>query len=495
MWRAGSGSCPLSTPERRELAPDLEISRVLTGLWQVADLEREGPLDIEAAAAAMDAYAAAGFTTFDMADHYGSAEKIAGACAARAPRRDGDLQLLTKWTPAPGPHTPDTVRAAVERSLRRLRADAIDLLQFHAWRYPDPSWLDCLFALEELRREGLIRHLGLTNFDAAHLEMVLNTGIEVVSNQVSCSLLDPRASGAMTEVCLKHGIHLLAYGTLAGGFLTERWLGAPDPGPDGTRTWSEMKYRRFVEAAGGWERLQGLLAAIRAVARRHGVSMANVAARAVLDRPAVAGVIIGARLGRSEHIADTLRLASLRLDAEDRERLAAAAGALDPIPGDCGDEYRRPPWLTAAGDLSHHVGTFPSPYPVHDGPGPRRRALSGTVWEEVAGFSRAVRVGDRISVSGTTATHGERLIGGEDPASQAHFVIDKIEGAIEALGGRLEDVVRTRIFISEVAHWEPVARAHGARFGAIQPANTLVQADLIGSGYLVEIEAEARVDR
>ncbi|WP_419947719.1 aldo/keto reductase [Candidatus Palauibacter sp.] len=468
---------------------------MLTGLWQVADLEREGPIDIEAAAAAMDAYTAAGFTTFDMADHYGSAEEIAGACASRAPHRDGDMQLLTKWTPAPGPHTPETVREAVERSLRRLRTDAIDLLQFHAWHYPDPSWLDCLFALQELKDEGLIRHLGLTNFDAVHLDMVLHTGIDVVSNQVSYSLLDGRAAGAMTEVCLRHGVQLLAYGTLAGGLLTERWFDVEDPGPDGVKTWSEMKYRRFVGAAGGWGRLQVLLAAVRAVAQKHGVSMANVAARAILDRPAVAGVIIGARLGRREHIADNLRLSSLKLDAADRKTLAAASGSLDPVPGDCGDEYRRPPYLTAAGDLSDHLDELPSPYPVRTGTGGRTRVDSGTVWEDIAGYSRAVRTGDRIAVSGTTATHGDRLVGGDDPASQTHFVIDKIEGAIEALGGRLEDVVRTRIFVPELADWEPVARAHGHRFGGIRPVNTLVQAGLIGSGYRVEIEADARVGR
>ncbi len=468
---------------------------MLTGLWQIADLEREGPIDADAAADAMDAYSRAGFTTFDMADHYGSAEEIAGACAARAPHRGGDLQLLTKWTPAPGAHTPETVREAVQRSLDRLRADAIDLLQFHAWRYADPSWLDCLFALQELKDEGLIRHLGLTNFDAIHLDMVLHSGIEVASNQVSFSLLDGRAAGAMTEVCLRHGVQLLAYGTLAGGLLTERWLGAEDPGPAGVKTWSEMKYRRFVEAAGGWDRLQGLLAAMRSVAEKHGASMANVAARAILDRPAVAGVIIGARLGRSEHIADNLRLSSLRLDAEDRERLAAAGAALDPLPGDCGDEYRHPPYLTAAGDLSDHLEEIPAPYPVQDGPGGRTRVGSGTVWEDLAGYSRAVRTGDHIAVSGTTATHGDRLVGGEDPAVQTHFVIDKIEGAIESLGGRLEDVYRTRVFIPELADWEPVARAHGHRFGDIRPANTLVQAGLIGSGYRVEIEAEARVGR
>jgi enamine deaminase RidA (YjgF/YER057c/UK114 family) len=102
-------------------------------------------------------------------------------------------------------------------------------------------------------------------------------------------------------------------------------------------------------------------------------------------------------------------------------------------------------------------------------------------------------VGDRILVSGTTASHGDRLIGGCDPAAQAHFAIDKIEGALQSLGGRLEDVVRTRVLVSDIAHWEPVARAHGRRFGDIRPVNTLVQAPLVGSEYLVEIEAEAIV--
>jgi enamine deaminase RidA (YjgF/YER057c/UK114 family) len=111
----------------------------------------------------------------------------------------------------------------------------------------------------------------------------------------------------------------------------------------------------------------------------------------------------------------------------------------------------------------------------------------------MAGFARALRQGDRILVSGTTATHKEKLIGGTDPASQMHFCMDKIEGAIQSLGGRMEDVVRTRIYISDPEIWEPVARAHGQRFHHIQPTNTLVNAGLIGEGYLVEMEAEALV--
>jgi len=484
---AGPGVC-------RRLGDTLHISPIVTGLWQIADLEQDGDvIDPDAAAAAMRTYVEAGLTTFDMADHYGSAEDVAGAYRVRF---GGDAQFLTKWVPKPGRYTRDDVRAAIEVSLRRLKVETLDLLQFHAWRYSDPGWLDCLFWLDELRDEGLIRNLALTNFDAAHLRMVLESGVEVVSNQVCYSLLDRRAGGPMTEVCERFGVSLLAFGTVAGGVLTERWLGATDPAEAGIErleTWSLMKYRRFIAAAGGWEPFQRALEAVKAVADKHGVSMANVACRYVLDQPAVAGVIIGARLGRSEHIDDNARLLDLTLDAEDRASLDASAGALDPIPGDCGDEYRRPPFLTASGDLSDHFDEFPSPYEVVADSSGRRRAASGTVWEDLAGYSRAVREADRILVSGTTATHGDRLIGGDDAASQTHFIIDKIEGAIESLGGTLSDVVRTRIFIHRKEIWEDVCRVHGARFADIRPANTLVSAGLIGDEYLVEMEAEAVV--
>ena len=167
---------------------------------------------------------------------------------------------------------------------------------------------------------------------------------------------------------------------------------------------------------------------------------------------------------------------------------------LDPVPSDCGDEYRKTPILTATGDMTHHFDTVPTPFTPIEMNSKRTKVLSGTIWEDMAGYSRAVRKGNRISVSGTTATHGERMIGGNDPAAQAHFVIDKIQGAIESLGGKLEDVVRTRVFINNINDWESVARAHGERFKDIQPANTLVEARLVGEGYLVEIEADAIVD-
>ncbi len=481
----------MSNVQRIALAPDLEISRLVTGLWQIADMERDtGEIDPAPAAQDMGRYVDAGLTTFDMADHYGSSEVIAGHFDQKHP---GRAQLLTKWVPKPGSLGASDVREAVERALTRMRRDRLDLLQFHAWSYADPSYLDGLFHLQALQEEGLIRCLGVTNFDTAHLRLLLTSGIRVVSNQVCYSLLDQRARRDMTELCQRYGVKLLAFGTLAGGFLTERWLGMREPSQVDLKTWSQMKYKRFIDAAGGWDRYQNLLAALDRTAQRLGVSVANVATRAILDSPAVGAVIVGARLSESAHVEDNLRVFEFALDEEARQTIGEAVAKFDPIPGDCGDEYRKPPFLTASGDLSHHLEKFPTPFPTREGPGGRTLALSGTAWEDVAGYARAIRIGDRIWVSGTTATHGARQIGGDDPASQAVFCLDKIEGALQSLGAKIEDVVRTRIYVSSTDHWEPVSRAHGARFSDVRPANTLVRADLVGDGYLVEMEAEALI--
>ena len=152
----------------------------------------------------------------------------------------------------------------------------------------------------------------------------------MISNQVCFSLLDRRAAGALSDVCRARGVRLLAYGTLAGGWLSNRWLGQPEPDWERGGTWSQMKYGRFLRVAGGWEALQRVLRAADAVARRHDVSIANVASRYVLEQPAVAGVIIGARPGEREHIADNLRVFSFSLTGEDREELEAALATLRP---------------------------------------------------------------------------------------------------------------------------------------------------------------------
>ncbi|HVC51937.1 MAG TPA: aldo/keto reductase, partial [Stellaceae bacterium] len=128
-----------------------------------------------------------------------------------------------------------------------------------------------------------------------------------------------------------------------GGLLSEAWLGRREPGHADLVTMSQQKYKQMIDTWGGWTLFQELLAALKRIADKHGTSIASIGTRAILDRPAVAGVIIGARLGLSEHLVDTARVFDLALDAEDRAALdpiLARSRDLMAVIGDCGDEYR-----------------------------------------------------------------------------------------------------------------------------------------------------------
>jgi len=472
------------------LTSDLKISRIITGLWQIADIERNKKIDPKEYSRTLTPYVDAGFTTFDMADHYGSSELILGHFNSENPT--SNLTLLTKWVPKPGPVSRNMVKEAVHLALKRLKRPNIDLLQYHAWHYPDPSWIDALCYLKELKDEGLIKHIGVTNFDAAHLRIALTSGIPIVSNQISHSILDDRArSKEMEEVCRKFNVKLIAYGVVMGGFLTQKWLGKSEPTQESLKTWSEMKYKRFIDVSGGWEGYQNILGIVDSIARDHNASIANICSKFVLDNPTVSSIIIGARLGESDHIQENTNILSIELSDAQRKTIEEAQKSLKAIPGNCGDEYRKAPYLTASGDLSHHYKKIPKVFDQAAVTKQRTSVSSGTKWESIAGYSRAIKYKNRILVSGTTATHRDMLIGRNDAAAQTYFILDKIEAAIGDLGGSLSDVVRTRIYIKNLSDWESVAKAHGEKFIGINPANTMVKAGLIGDEYLVEIEAEA----
>ncbi|MCY4364732.1 MAG: aldo/keto reductase [Chloroflexi bacterium] len=329
------------------IADDLNICRLLNGLWQVSGAH--GRIDPTAALNSMVEYHDAGFTTWDLADHYGPAEDFIGEFRRRLTEERGaealaDIQAFTKWVPRPGPMTREVVENNVDISLRRMDVDCLDLMQFHWWEYGDERYLEALGHLSDLRDACKIRHLALTNFDTEHLQVIVENGIRIVSNQVQYSLVDMRPASQMAPWCQANGIHLLTYGTFCGGLLSERYLGQPEPGGMALDTASLNKYKQMINAWGGWELFQELLTCLKSVADKHDASIANVASRYILDRPAVAGVIAGARLGVSHHREDNARVFDVSLDRDDEGAIEAVTGRgrdLLALIGDCGDEYRR----------------------------------------------------------------------------------------------------------------------------------------------------------
>lgn len=338
---------PLPPDSQFALTPDMPICRVLNGMWQVSGAH--GRIEPQAAIQNMFAYVDAGFTTWDLADHYGPAEDFIGEfrrqlSATRGPEAVRGLQAFTKWVPQPGPMPRFVVERNIDISLRRMGVETLDLLQFHWWDYPDPAYLDALTHLAALRDAGKIRHVALTNFDTAHLQTITEHGIRIVSNQVQYSLIDLRPEVRMVPFCQEHGITLLTYGTLCGGLLSDAYLGQPEPRHATLTTASLRKYKQMIDAWGGWDLFQELLRTLRQIADQYSVSIANVGVRYILDRPAVAGVIIGVRLGVADHHDENARVFAFHLSDDDHEAIQAVlvkSRDLYHRIGDCGDEYRR----------------------------------------------------------------------------------------------------------------------------------------------------------
>ena len=325
--------------ETATLAPGYAISRVIKGGWQLAG--DHGPVDRADAVRDMEAFLDAGIVTFDCADIYTGVEEmigdfIADVRARRGPGVANRVQVHTKLVPDLGrleTISPADIEAIIDRSLQRLQIERLHLVQFYWW---DLARGDAVAAMEVAQRaqdKGKIAHLGVTNWDAAEARAFTDAGIALVSNQVQYSLLDRRAEQDLAGWGAANGVQLLCYGTLAGGFLTERWLGAPDPG-FAFENRSLVKYRLIIDEFGPWTRFQELLGTLEAIGDKHGVSLSSVATRWVLDQPQVAAAIVGARYAR--HLPQTLEVFGFSLDAGDR---AAISAILRDAPGPQGPVF------------------------------------------------------------------------------------------------------------------------------------------------------------
>ena len=320
------------------LAPGYRISRMLRGGWQLAG--GHGPVDEARAVADMAAFVEAGITAFDCADIYTGVEELIGRFRRSAtPEQRAKLKVHTKFVPDMSQLAKvdrGYVTRVIDRSLARLRTERLDLVQFHWWDYAVSGWQEAAGHLADLQRAGKIDLLGGTNFDTSRSRALIERGFPLVSMQTQYSLLDTRPEKALAWLCASHGLHLLCYGTLAGGFLSERWLGRPEPAALENR--SLTKYKLVIDDIGGWDLFQSLLAALRRIAAKHGVGIGNVATRWVLDRPHVAGVIVGARY--ADRLAANLATFAFALDEDDRAAISAILSQRQELAGDCFDLER-----------------------------------------------------------------------------------------------------------------------------------------------------------
>lgn len=352
----------MSVVPQQLLAPGYAIPRLIKGGWQLAG--GHGPVDRRSAIADMMAFAEAGITAFDCADIYTGVEELIG-------------EFLRAWRERHGPNAPAVrvhtkcvpdrdllpvltfahIEALIDRSLRRLGVDTLDLVQFHWWDYAAPRWLEAAGHLATLQRAGKIRHIGLTNFDTAHVQAIVESGVPVVSHQVQASLLDRRALRDMAAYCRAHQIGLLAYGALAGGFFHERWHGVPAPA-EPLENRSLVKYRLIIEEFGGWHAFQQLLDCLTEVAVAHDTTVGAVAMRMMLDEPDITAVIVGAR--HAAHLASTGAALALTLNDDQRRAILALVHA---APGPGGDVYtlERDPTGPHAGIMRYNLNTASAP--------------------------------------------------------------------------------------------------------------------------------------
>ena len=323
--------------DRCDLRDGYSISRLIHGGWQFSSGHSLSWSSHDEAIDVLESSAEMGVTTFDCADIYTGVEELYGRFLKRwaSSSNTAQIQIHTKFVPdwSDLPLVDQSyVRRTVERSLTRLGVERLDLVQYYWWRDGVPGFEDTAGWLDDMRAEGKIRHVGVTNLDVSRIQRLETVGFAPIINQVQYSLLDRRPARSMALHCKASGMRVLAFGALAGGFLTDRWLGLREPSEFQNR--SLVKYRLIIDEFGGWEAYQALLLTMAEVAENHGVDISSVALRWVLDQREVAAVICGGtRLGQMKR---NIAAFSFSLSRSEREALRAH---LDAAPGPLGKVF------------------------------------------------------------------------------------------------------------------------------------------------------------
>jgi len=268
---------------------EASTSNLIRGCWQLAAGHSQQNADLQPI---MDAIAC-GFTTFDCADIYCGVEELLGRASQEVP--EIRLRIHTKCVPDLNclhEVNYEYIERIIDRSLRRLRVDCLDLVQFHWWNFEIKNYLYALEFLSKLKDKGKIAEIGLTNVNGKYLEQILKN-FNIAALQVQISPFDRRVERGVGELCRKNHVKLLAYGSLLGGFISEKWLGNEEPVLETLSNRSLIKYKLLIDAACGWTEFQRRLSIINALAVKYRTDIANIVIAALLQSGRADSVIVG----------------------------------------------------------------------------------------------------------------------------------------------------------------------------------------------------------
>lgn len=339
---------------RITLLPHYAISRVIKGGWQLSRGHDSRGIDIQTAIEDMHAFVQAGITTFDCGDIYIGVEELIGEFLYTYPAMHSNIQIHTKYVPdidTLSSVTKKDVESVIDRSRTRLGVDLLDLVQFHWWDYGVNRYQEVYEYLLHLKYTGKIRNIGVTNFDVPHMKELLHIE-KPLSIQVQYSLLDRRPEHGMLSLCQTHGIAMIAYGTIAGGLLSEKYVGMNERDFVPANR-SLIKYRLIMNEFGGWDLYQQLLRVLQTISKKHGVSIATVASAYILQQPGVAAVIIGAR--DVSHLQENIAVCSVRLDQNNLRQIQEVLNHSKGLLGDVYDLERYSPHHTSIMHRSNHA--------------------------------------------------------------------------------------------------------------------------------------------
>jgi aryl-alcohol dehydrogenase-like predicted oxidoreductase len=306
------------------------LNRIIIGGWQLASGHSANHAD---ALSVIEAYYNTGFRVFDCADIYTGVEETLGTFIKT--HGLSDIKVHTKYVPDMASLetlTFEQTETIIDRSRSRLGLGQLHLVQFHWWHYPTGNYLKALESLHRLKQQGKIKEIGLTNFDTDHVREIINHGIPIASIQTQYSILDRRATKTLVPFLQQHDIDLLCYGSVAGGLLSDFYLGEAEPRePHENR--SLTKYLLIVEELGGWEALQAILTTLRDIANNKGTDIASVAVAYCLAQDGVKACIIGAR--NHNHLQEHIALRdTLSLSKEEVAKIEKVRNQFYPIPGE-----------------------------------------------------------------------------------------------------------------------------------------------------------------